>query len=78
MKPIVVFVVIVGKGEGKPGVKPSMFGYASFTTGSFFKIHDNSLWVGRVSSKLMLEKGKRMPTPPPPGGTDSFKSGRLK
>ena len=78
MKPIVVFVVIVGEGEGKPGVKPSMFGYASLTTGSFFKVHDNNLTVRRVSSKLMLEKGKRMPTPPPPRGKDSFKSGRLK
>ena len=78
MKPIVLFVVIVGEGESKPGVKPSMFGYASFTTGSFFKVHDNNLTVRRVSSKLVVEKGTRMPTLPPPRGKDSYKSGRLK
>ena len=32
MKAIVVFVVIIGEGKSEPGVKPSMFGYASLTT----------------------------------------------
>ena len=55
MKAIVVRIVIVGEGKGKPGVKPTVFGLSSFLAWSLSNFHAYSLTKGMSSSKLVGE-----------------------